>query len=229
MITLHRIQEILAEGNLWDFIQKRYIFWNRVATPVEMDLTTLPASNFSQYADYKFIELILTDLQAAQWHIPISSRRFRGSDFLKKGWRGFAIIKDSTVVGDVWCANFRQGLAKTNPPDLKMLGIRCGEWEAYAFDMFIYPTYRGKNLAVLLHRYLHLTLKNEGYQKVYGYYWDDNLPALWMHKMVKFTELPKRRVSRFFFFQQARYLDQTAPYFQDPLNRILKKTRQKKL
>jgi GNAT superfamily N-acetyltransferase len=90
--------------------------------------------------------------------------------------------------------------ANISCPDFKMLDIVCREREAYAFDMFIDPTYRGKNLAVPLQRSLQHTLKSEGYVKVYGAYYEDNLPALWMHRMLKFKEYPKRRVFRFFFY-----------------------------
>jgi GNAT superfamily N-acetyltransferase len=84
-----------------------------------------------------------------------------------------------------------------------MLGIACGNRDAYAFDMQIAPEFRGKNLAAPLQRALQSTLKAEGIVKVYGYYWDDNLPALWMHRILKFRELPKRRVSRFLWFTKA--------------------------
>ena len=217
-IIFYGIREALAEGNLKDCIHRR-IFWDRLATPVEMDLTKLPPQiNINQDTSYNFTEVKLTDLQTNKWYIPISSRRLKAFHNLQKGWRWLVITKDSTVVGDVWCVPYQRGLAYKMHPDLKMLGIRCGEGEAYGFDMLIHPTYRGKNLAVPLHRHLQLTLKNEGYRKVYGYYWDDYLPALWMHRMLKFNELPKRLVSRYFFLIKSRYLDKTSASFQDKQN-----------
>lgn len=228
-LIFYRIREILAEGNLRNHIQT-WLFWNRIATPVEMDLTTLPSQiNIKLDTEYIFIELKLADLQASKWDFPISSRRVKAMQNLKNGWRNFAIIKDSCVVGDVWCIPYHRELAHHMHPDLKMLGIRCGDGEAYAFDMLIDPTYRGKNLAVPLHRQLHLTLKNEGYRKVYGYYWDDYLPALWMHKVVKYHELPKRQVSRFFFIIKARYLDKTSASYQDMDNGSQRKSTEDKL
>ncbi len=227
-ITFYRIREILAEGNLWNLIQKQ-VFWKKIATPVEMDLTTLPSQiNLNQDAEYKLIELKLTDLQSAKLDFPISSRRLKAIQNLIRGWRSFAVIKDATVVGDVWCVTFQSEFARYTHPDLKMLGIRWGAGEAYAFDMLIHPTYRGKNLTAPLHKYLQLTLKNEGYKKVYGYYYNDNLPALWMHRMLKFHELPKRRVSRFFFLIQASFVDQTDSIFQDPKKDAPKKSIEEK-
>ena len=67
--------------------------------------------------------------------------------------------------------------------------------------------FRGKNLAVPLQRNLHITLKSEGYKKLYGYFWNDNIPAMWMHRMLKFKELPRRRVSRIFIIKWAKWID----------------------
>jgi hypothetical protein len=84
-----------------------------------------------------------------------------------------------------------------------MLGITCGDKDAYAFDMQISTAHRGENLAAPFQRALQATLKAEGWHKVCGYYWDDNLPALWMHRILKFKELPKRQVTRFLIYQKA--------------------------
>jgi hypothetical protein len=204
----YQIREALAEGG-WRNLIRRRVFWQRTATPVEMDLSTLPAFRGLEGSDYEFIELTLGDLRAGKWFFTEPSRRFKAPGNLKKGWRGFILIKGSIVVGDIWCITPRKGENSVSHPDIEMLGIRCGERDGYAFDMLIDPAYRGKNLAVPLQRFLQSTLKMEGYERVYGFYWDDNLPALWMHRMLKFKELPKRRLSRFFFLQSAQTLRQS--------------------
>lgn len=203
----YQIREAFTEGGLQNLFSKR-VFWHRTATPTVMDLTTLPAFGGLEGSDYHFIELTLEGLRMGQWSFMASSRRFKTPGNLKKGWRGFAVVKDSIVLGDVWCITPRERGKSVIHPDIDMLGIRCGEKDAYAFDMFFDRAYRGKNLAVPLQRFLQSTLKTEGYEKVYGFYWDDNLPALWMHRMLKFKELPKRRVSRFFFLHSAQNLRQ---------------------
>ncbi|MBI5841422.1 MAG: hypothetical protein HZB19_15095 [Chloroflexi bacterium] len=202
MVIYHQIREAWTGGSLRDIFRPR-VFRQRVATPVEMDLSgTIPhPADFLQGSDYRFVELKMDELRAGKWSFAVSSRRFKVHRNLKKGLRNFALVKDSTVVGDVWCASPHKDGNPVTHPDLKMLGISCGEKEVYAFDMLIDPIYRGKNFAVLLQRFLHFTLKMEGFRKVYGFYWDDNLPALWMHRMLKYKELPKRRVSRFFFLK----------------------------
>jgi hypothetical protein len=201
-LTYYQIRDALAEGGLRNLIRKR-VFRKRTATPVEMELSTMPVFGDLERSDYQFVELRPEDLRAENWFFTEPSRRFKAPGNLRKGWRGFALVKGSMVVGDIWCITRREGDNAVTHPDLEMLGISCGEREAYAFDMFIAPAFRGKNLAIPLQRFLQSTLMIEGYEKVCGFYWDDNLPALWMHRMLRFKELPKRRVSRFLFLQTA--------------------------
>ena len=195
-VIFHQVSEALAEGGARAIFRPR-VFRNRLATPVEMDLTTIsgPLNN----DEFQFVELTIDDLQTREWSFAVPSRGLKALRNLKRGFRSFAVLKESIVIGDVWCIAPQKDGSCISHPDLKMLDIRCGTGEAYAFDMFIHSTYRGRNLAVPLQKSLQAALKMEGCQKVYGYYWNDNLPALWMHRMLKFKELPKRRVSRFFF------------------------------
>jgi hypothetical protein len=205
MVTYHQTREAWSTGGLKDVFRPR-AFLNRIATPTEMDLSR-PLSfptDLLQDLDYRFVELNLEDLLAGKWSFAVRSRCFKALRNLRKGWRNFALVEDATIMGDVWCDSVPGPGNIVAHPDLKMLGIDCKEKEVYAFDMLIAPQYRGKNLAVPLQRFLHVSLKNEGFRKVYGFYWDDNLPALWMHRMLKYKELPKRRISRFFFLHKYR-------------------------
>jgi GNAT superfamily N-acetyltransferase len=200
---ISRIRESLAVGNFSQLIH-RQVFRNRIATPTEMDLSAIPLQiNKDQDEDFTFKELMPSELMAVKWQTPNTSRKFKARQYFAKGWRCIAVMKDTYIAGDVWFLTYNDKLAKQLHPDLKMLGIHLEDMEAYAFDMLIHPSFRGKNLAMKLHRYLHQILQAEGFRKVYGYYWDDNLPALWMHRMLRFHELPKKKVSRIFFFIQS--------------------------
>jgi hypothetical protein len=203
IVTYHQTREAWTSGGLRNVFRPR-VFLNRIATPAEMDLSRplpLPTDLLHDSA-YRFVELKLDDLLAGKWSFAVRSRYFKALRNLRKGWRSFALVEGATVVGDVWCDSTSGPGNIVAHPDLKMLGINCKEKEVYAFDMLIAPKYRGKNFAVPLQRFLHVSLKNEGFQKVYGFYWDDNLPALWMHRMLKYKELPKRSLSRFFFLHK---------------------------
>jgi len=203
VLGYHMAKEALATGEL-EALAKRQISWNRLLTPVEMDLS-VPLSDSKELTRHglQFVELHASGLQTGNWIFSVKSRGVKALYKIKRGCRGFAFARDNLVVGDVWCVFSKDGKSASHP-DLKMLGLTCEEGEAYAFDMLIDPAYRGKNLAVPLQRALQHTLKNEGFIKVYGFFYDDNLPALWMHRMLKYKELPKRQVSRFFLFSTAR-------------------------
>jgi hypothetical protein len=204
-LVYHQMVEALAEGGVRKVLLTR-VFWNRLATPAVMELSTsnLPPTAHLQDANFQFIELKINDLQAGKYSFAIPSRGLKALRNLKRGWRGFAVIENAIVVGDMWCITPNKDEKRIFHPDLKMLGVTSEEGDAYAFDMFITPDYRGKNLAVPLQKSLHATLKMEGCPRVYGFFWNDNLPALWMHRMIKYQELPKRCISRFFIFVRSR-------------------------
>ncbi len=211
-VTWHQAREAFAGEGLRGIIRPRF-FWKRKATPVEMDLATIPpvSPDLFREACCSLDELEMDDLRAGKWSFLTPSRGYKAFCNLKKGWRGFALHQENQVIGDVWCVTPRGDGLPVSHPDLRMLGIVCGNREAYAFDMQIAPSFRGKNLAAPLQRSLQAILKAEGCQKVYGYYWDDNLPALWMHRVLKFRELPKRQASRFLWFTKANFIENSNP------------------
>lgn len=211
----YQVRENLKGSHWKDLVRKR-VYRRRVMTPVEMDLSALtPVGDLLHDSGYRLVEFKLEEIRAGRWSFAVPSRRLKAIHNLNKGLRGFAVVKDAMVLGDLWCSAPQDKTSRVDHSDLKMMGVRCKEQEAYAFDILIDPNYRGKNLAVPLQRFLQQTLKAEGYRKVYGFYWDDNLPALWMHRMLKFHELPKRRVSRFFFLESATNINQAGPTSQN--------------
>jgi GNAT superfamily N-acetyltransferase len=204
VLAYYMVREAIATGELKDLL-RRQISRNRLNTPVELDLSApLPAGGLPANSDFQFVELRPDDLRTGKWIFSVRSRGVKALLKINKRIRGFALVRGTTVVADLWCV-FSSGDGKpVSHPDLKMLGITCGKGEAYTFDMLIDPAYRGKNLAGCLQRSLHKILKEEGYLKVYGSFYNDNVPALWMHRMLKFRELPKMRVSRFFFLARGK-------------------------
>ncbi len=206
-LAYHMATEALARGEFLALL-KRHLSYKRLLTPVEMDLSvSMPAAPPLPLPDLRFLELSPVQIQSQNLVFSLPSRRLKALMKIRQGFRGFAFVRDNTVIADVWCLVQRPGRLLSHP-DLKLLGISCGEGEAYGFEMLIDPTYRGKNLAVPLQRALHYVLKCEGYAKMYGSYYDDNLPALWMHRMLKYRELPKRRVSRFVAFSSSAPAEQ---------------------
>lgn len=203
ILAYHMAKDALDTGE-FKALLKRQISLNREMTPVEMDLTIpLPEGALPENSELRFTELVINDIQSGKWKFSVRSRGEKALHKLKRGMRGFAFVQNNIVVGDVWCV-FPQDGKPASHPDLKTLDLTCRAGEVYAFDMLIDPAYRGRNLAVPLQRALQHTLKSEGFVKVYGAFYNDNLPALWMHRMLKYKELPKRQVSRFLIFTRSR-------------------------
>jgi GNAT superfamily N-acetyltransferase len=204
-LMIYQVLDNFSERGIRDVLRSR-IFWNRLATPVAMELSISSFSPKNELieAGFKFVEVKLQDIQNGNCSFVIPSRGIKALGNLRRGYRNFAVAKNGVVVADVWCLSPRDNGTSISHPDTKMLGINCELRDAYAFDMYVAPLYRGRNLAIPLQKFLQACLKDDGCQKVYGYNWDDNLPALWMHRMLKFKEFPKRKITRFFFLMRSK-------------------------
>lgn len=199
-LAVQLIREAYLNGELQNLFHEQ-AFMQRIVVPVVKDLTTFTQQpDPLQNSGYRFVELKPDELRTGKWNFSVHSRYFKALRNIKKGMRGFALVKDTTVVGDLWCIAPSGQEIPIDHPDLRMLGITCKKGDAYAMDMLIDPAYRKYKLAAPTLLSLQLTLKQEGWHRLYAYYYEDNIPSKWMHWMLKFTELPKLRVSRFFFF-----------------------------
>ncbi|MBU5614222.1 GNAT family N-acetyltransferase [Geomonas azotofigens] len=181
----------------WRTLLRDMFYLNRVAVPVEIALDSLrPVSDFNRPADEAVVELSAQLLAERRLVYRFQSRYLKALSYLGRGYRGFALVKGATVAGDIWCADSRQGGAPGNHPDEAWLGIECRCGEAYTFDMFVDPAHRGGNVAAALQNgALHL-LKKRGITKAYGFFWADNLPALWVHRTLRWRELDRVRATR---------------------------------
>lgn len=200
--ALKLVGDAIRKGDLPTLFHQQ-VFYKRVAVPGYFDLTQLVISKDPLLGlEYRFIELTRQDVEAGKWTFLAGQRRLAALRHFKQGLRGFALVDpQNTVLGDVWCLTPGRANKPIQHPDLSMLGINCTEQDVYALDIFLPPSHRGKNLAAPTHRSLQLVLKGEGWRRLYAYYWLDNIPSRWMHLMLKFSELPQLRISRFFFIR----------------------------
>lgn len=173
------------------------VYLDREAVPVEIDLSSLrPVNDFVRPPGEKVVELTQELLTTRQLAYPIRSRYLKTQNYLDKGYRGYALVKGETVAGDIWCADRRIDKEGCNHPDEGWLGIRCQAGEVYTFDMFVDPGNRGGNIAAALQNGALHELKKKGFTKAYGFFWSDNVPALWVHRTLRWHELKRVRASR---------------------------------
>jgi len=201
LLAFQLVREAILDGKLKDLFRQE-MFLHRLATPAELNLAMLVPPKNIVPSGFLFVELMPDEILAGKWSFAVQSRSLKAQRYIKRGLRIFALIKDSVVVGDLWCTTQREGGVAVAHPDLDMLGIHCKDREAYVFDVFIAPAYRGRKLAVPLQISLYAKLESEGYLKLYSYYYDDNHRSMRMHRTLKFKKLPKLWVSRFFFYKK---------------------------
>ncbi len=129
----------------------------------------------------------------------LKSRQVKMIRNLNKGYQAFAFVGGNEVIGDVWHCTGGRG-KKPAHPDMKWLGIEeLKENEAYMFDFYIRPDKRKGGLINTALGHALNTLKDKGFERVYGFYMADNLPALWMHRTTGYSEINRVRIKRHLF------------------------------
>lgn len=199
MMRIVQVIETVKQNSLKKLF-KEIIYFNREAVPVAIDLSDLrPMTDFVQQSDEKLIEIKPNMISAGALNYPVKSRALKAANYLKSGFRGFAMVSGDEVSGDIWCATARNAEDGRVHPDEEWLDIRCGENEVYSFDMYVNPDKRGYNIAAALQNGALHQLKRQGFKRVYGFFWVDNIAALWVHRTLRWKELERVRASRFIF------------------------------
>lgn len=184
------------------YLLHEIVYRNREAILVEKDLSSviLPEDALRQ-ANVQIEEITQTVIANHALKFPVKNRLLKAIHYLDKGYAGFALVSGNEVLGDIWYAAAPTAQGGALPPDVKWLGIRCDDNYAYTFDMYLNPRKRGGNMAPLLQLGLLNELKKKGFSRAFGYFWSNNIPALWVHRMLKWREHAKIKVTRFFFIK----------------------------
>lgn len=149
-----------------------------------------------------FTEITMADTFQKEGRFKYPNRRLKAICYMKKGYTGHCLIKDNLIVGDIWYFGRKDADKCELHPDIELLGIKWDSAFAYSFDTFLDPDNRGNTVAkALLNNSLH-DMAIKGLKKVYGYYWSDNLPAIWNARVLnKFREIGDITISRYLLFR----------------------------
>ncbi len=165
------------------------VYHRQKAVPAFRDLATMkperhPLSEFG----CTLIEISRED-PGPPLEYALKSRKMKVPINFAGGFRSFVMIRENKVVGDIW---YVPGSADNPRPcdDLELLGIDIKPDEVYAFDMFVPQEARGKDLTTTFMGSVLRRLRDMGYTKAYGYYMADNVPALWIHRLIGYKEMP---------------------------------------
>jgi hypothetical protein len=181
-------------------VLNKVFFLNKEIVIVEKDLNSLePLPLIPEKMNIKFIEINKEQTENTLHVYSLKSRHLKMLNNLDRGYKGFAIVKGNEVIGDIWYVSPTQSKTVRRDPDLKLYNINLNEKDVYMFDMYLKPEERGGGKVNFLLRNVLNALKEMGFIKVYGYYMADNLPALWVHRMLGYKELKRFKVQRILF------------------------------
>lgn len=185
---------------------KEMICLNREVIPLEIDLTNLkPRVSHGTGSDILLINITRDTLHKISPIYRVKNRYYKALLNTSKGYEAYALVRGKEVLGDLWYFTFRNSGPKSMHPDLKLLNIDLRENEVYGFDMYVKPEQRGRLAVSLLMGALN-ELKERGFSKFYAYVMADNVPALWLHRMLKFNELHRMKMLRFLSKRRLRAL-----------------------
>lgn len=117
--------------------------------------------------------------------------------YCKKNATGIIGLKDGRAIGYQWYTQNKKFI------DLVKLNIDLKEHEAYLFDFYVDPNLRGTRLPLHIawETYEHLLEKK--IKKIYGFYFSDNIKALWYHRAsLKCKEIKKIKAQKLFIFEK---------------------------
>jgi GNAT superfamily N-acetyltransferase len=99
---------------------------------------------------------------------------------VRSGYRGFVVNLDGEAIGYFWWIDKR---IAPQHPHLVRYEIDLGSDEAYCFQYFIAPDYRGEGLANDVLASIEAELHQLGYKRLWGYVESVNLPARWLYSV----------------------------------------------
>ncbi len=193
---LYQIKE-LYQGNNLRSILGELIFYNRKAIVFEKDLSVHLANPGPFIDGYKVVDITLDTFNKYKKSYILKHRYLKAITNLRKGYNGFAILKDDKIIGDLWYY-FQKGTKHIQVhPDIKWLHLLFSSSDVYLFDILVLPEQRIKNLSGKFYNYILLKLKEKEFEKALSFVWADNLPPIWMHRMTKWNEVFRVQVHRF--------------------------------
>lgn len=178
------------------------IYKSEEIVPAEKDLDTLRPVPEPEGGDLPLLDLGPENFDSHRLDFPLRSRRERAGNFLRRGYRMIAMVREGRVVGDVWYVTRASARTQGIHPHLdKWFGIELGADEAYLFDMHVDAEQRGGGLTTYFHGRVLETLRERGFRRAYGSFVAQNIPALWMHRLIDYRELPRCIVRRIFLHE----------------------------
>lgn len=201
--SLKRVLKAVRLDRLYYYLQSK-LFFKKVVMAAEKDLASLtPIEEALERAGVELVRVTSEGIMPSATSEPTlvypTTKRLKvAMIYLNRGYSGVAVVRGRNICGDIWYVGKTSQADGKIHPDLKWLQLECGEHDAYSFDMYLFPGQRGQNLANLLQNGALHEIRKAGYARAFGCYWTDNIPALWVHRTLKWKDLKRLTVTRMF-------------------------------
>lgn len=180
-------------------------YYKRKAKIIERELNAIEfKKDIFEKNNIRLEEANNIDFIKEKYFFTAKNRYYKCIHYLNEGYGGHLLIKDNEVIGDVWYYPREKNGTEKPHNDIKLLKLNWDDNYVYSFDIFVSINNRGNNIgALFMNNHLYL-LSKKGFKKVYWYFWEDNLPAMWIAKVLsKCKEIGKIKISRFFIIRMS--------------------------
>jgi len=202
--NITRYLEVSRDDLLKIFVS---LFYSKyIMVPVYCELNSLKREKFSVKKYGCEVLDVSSESSSSELTYIDRSRQLRVKPYFAKGYRCFALIKDNKVIGDIW---YEKPMARGlwTHQDIVRLHIAPGMMDVYAFDMFVSPAERGKDITTAFMGEVLCHLRDAGYSNAYGCFRATNIPALWIHRLIGYKELPRVEFRRYLVIKTSRFVD----------------------
>ena len=201
-IRICQVVETLKQEGLSSTIQKS-IFSEKETVPAQKDLSEVkPMVKALEKDGLELLEISSENYDNLDLKYPVMSRYLKVRYNVEKGFGAYVLVKGRDVVGDVWFASKRDSELSKIHPNPALLNINLGDEDVYLFDLYVPPEGREKSPAVPLLGSALNALREKGYKNAYGFFVADYVPALWVHRMLGYKELPRVTVRNILFVKR---------------------------
>jgi len=196
---------LIRSNGLSSFLREMF-FVGRRCILVQKELTeVIDRPEPLTMAGMKVLGIDEAVLTSGLYQFSLKHRHLRACYYSKLGYGGFALARDNVIVGDLWY--WPSGCTKDSSDlheHLRWFGF--AEWrknDVYTFDIFVAPSERKQGVSAAFQNSAMLCLRGKGFTIAYGWYFADNVPAIWCTRITnKWKELRSISVSRLLIFRR---------------------------
>jgi hypothetical protein len=168
---------------------KELIYVNRVMVAIEKDLEPEPS-----LLTPSMQKIIVNRSNCEEYQERFNIKHV--VHYCRLGCEALLLFEGSELLG------YQLWTRKREFVDLVKLGIDLKEDEAYGIELFVFPRFRGTHVTRTISVEAFNYMNSLGIKKVYGFFFRDNLKALWWHRAyLKPREIKQVRTTRLLFLE----------------------------